>query len=243
MFSETRWRTEELLRLCLGLFISFVVGLIALTVGNRLQPGMSDADAALMRQVVGMMTFHGAILVLVHFLLRAHQTTWRAAFGLDQRRALLMGAVATLVVLPGALALGEFSRFALKEITGSEPPTQEAIRLLLLGMSWPRLLVFGFAAIVLAPVAEEVLFRGVLYRALYDRGHPHLALWGTALLFAAVHGNAAGFLAFLFIGVAMAWLYRRTGSLLAPIATHMLFNATNFVYVTIASHAAKAPPP
>ena len=46
-------------------------------------------------------------------------------------------------------------------------------------------------------------------------------------LFAIVHVNAASFIALWFLGIAFAELYRRTGTLLAPMTAHALFNATN----------------
>ena len=35
----------------------------------------------------------------------------------------------------------------------------------------------------------ELLFRGVMYPLIKDAGHPHLALWGSSLLFAVIHVN------------------------------------------------------
>jgi CAAX protease family protein len=82
---------------------------------------------------------------------------------------------------------------------------------------------------VLAPVAEEMLFRGILYPAVKQAGFPRLALWGTALLFAAVHQNLVTFVPLTVLALALAWLYERTDNLWAPITAHAMFNAMNFV--------------
>ena len=50
---------------------------------------------------------------------------------------------------------------------------------------------------LLAPVAEELLFRGILYPAIKQAGFPRLALWGTSLLFAAMHMNLVTFVPLL----------------------------------------------
>ena len=49
----------------------------------------------------------------------------------------------------------------------------------------------------------------------------------SGFVFALVHVNAATFLALWFLGAAFAWLYKRTGSILAPMAAHFLFNLLN----------------
>jgi membrane protease YdiL (CAAX protease family) len=90
----------------------------------------------------------------------------------------------------------------------------------------------GFTAIVLAPIAEEALFRGVIYTALKQRGYRWLALWGNAALFAFIHFNLAAMVPLFFLALVWTWLYERTGNLLASIAGHMVFNAVNFALLT-----------
>ena len=52
-------------------------------------------------------------------------------------------------------------------------------------------ILFGLLTIVLAPIAEEALFRGILYPSIKQTGHPRWALWGTSLLFGIMHFNMA----------------------------------------------------
>lgn len=85
-----------------------------------------------------------------------------------------------------------------------------------------------FAVVVIAPFAEESLFRGLFFGAVRNRAPFWVAAGSSGLLFGAAHlttGNfvAAGLLAFF--GVLLAWLYERTGSLGPPIALHALNNA------------------
>jgi membrane protease YdiL (CAAX protease family) len=91
-----------------------------------------------------------------------------------------------------------------------------------------QLAVLGFVTILLAPLAEEVLFRGILYPWIKQIGFPRLALWGTSLLFAVVHMNLVTLLPLLLLALLLAQLYERTDNLLAPISAHALFNALNF---------------
>ncbi len=97
--------------------------------------------------------------------------------------------------------------------------------------------VFTMAfAVLLAPLYEELLFRRVLFGGLWQAGYPVLGMLLSGLVFALAHeapglnGNTAGATVLLLavytgMGVAFAWLYRRTGTLWAPIAAHSLNNA------------------
>ena len=88
-------------------------------------------------------------------------------------------------------------------------------------------------AIVIAPPAEEALFRGLIYPAVKRAGFPRLAWWGSAVLFAAVHWNLPSFLPLILLALVLTWLYEKTDNLLAPIAAHGLFNALNFVALQV----------
>ncbi len=106
----------------------------------------------------------------------------------------------------------------------------------LLDDPWGLLLALvGF--VFAAPLAEELVFRGILYRAL--RGH--LGVWPAAIaqagLFAACHldtGLDAPLIAIPYLwGIAAAILCERTGSLGAAVLLHSLGNAAGLVAVAI----------
>lgn len=80
--------------------------------------------------------------------------------------------------------------------------------------------------VVLAPIAEELLFRGWLFTALRWRCGFRWALWVTAVLFAIAHWESSHLyaLAILPMGLALGWLRERTGSTRATILFHGLYN-------------------
>ena len=84
-----------------------------------------------------------------------------------------------------------------------------------------------------APVVEELLFRGVLFGGLTKIMPIWPAILLSGLVFAVIHVNAATLIPLWFLGVAFAWLYTRTGTLLAPMAVHFAFNAANLVLCLI----------
>jgi membrane protease YdiL (CAAX protease family) len=87
----------------------------------------------------------------------------------------------------------------------------------------------GFFAVVLAPVAEEFIFRGVLFPFIKQLGFPKIAWIGVSLLFALVHATPSIFIPLFVLALALTWLYEKTNTLLAPIFAHALFNAVGLV--------------
>jgi membrane protease YdiL (CAAX protease family) len=91
------------------------------------------------------------------------------------------------------------------------------------------LLVSGALVVILvAPVCEELFFRGFLFRVLRLR----MPLWGAALidgvLFGLVHGSLVIVPILACLGVVLCWVYERTGTLFATIALHSLNNTISY---------------
>ena len=98
--------------------------------------------------------------------------------------------------------------------------------------------LMALGSVVLAPVTEELLFRGVIFRGLYDRS-PLGAQAASMVLFSAVHisgyiGSCSPkvlllcFLQYLPAAYCLNFAYRRGGTIIAPILTHMLVNLSVF---------------
>jgi uncharacterized protein len=85
------------------------------------------------------------------------------------------------------------------------------------------LLLLGVGAL-LAPLAEEVFFRGYVFRAYLVAKGPVQAYIISALLFAVLHLNLPAFIPTFAIGLILAFLYHRSGSLVPSIVAHALNN-------------------
>lgn len=89
--------------------------------------------------------------------------------------------------------------------------------------SWLRILVL----VVVAPVVEEVVFRGTLYAALRKRRGLWPALLISSVVFAISHGALFNFPKHLVIGGMLAYVYERKRSLRIPMLLHALWNAVS----------------
>lgn len=94
------------------------------------------------------------------------------------------------------------------------------------GLDWPGA-IWGeaFIAVVLAPVGEEILFRGFLYGGLSRKMHSIGAMVISSLVFAVSHQYSISGLVFVLLyGFVFCWLYKRTGSLWPGILAHGFYN-------------------
>lgn len=103
-------------------------------------------------------------------------------------------------------------------------PTQESVRLLQEGEDPILLLAMSFAAVVAAPICEEILFRGYVYQVFKKYSGASVSLIASSLFFACAHGSLASFLPLFVLGGLLVVVYERTRSLWAPVAVHFFFN-------------------
>jgi membrane protease YdiL (CAAX protease family) len=85
------------------------------------------------------------------------------------------------------------------------------------------------AVVAVGPLGEEMVFRGLLQRAGRPAVGRRQALWLTAVLFAAVHLQPYHLLGLLGVGALLGFLFERSGSLLAPLLAHALYNGVSLV--------------
>ncbi len=175
------------------------------------------------------------ILTGVVLLVRLARRAPRAGMGLSWRGAVL-GALAFLAALPFVQAMGVGVRIAQTLASGVtvDPVAHNTLRVLLDDPSdrWG----WGLAGIAVlgAPLAEEILFRGFLQSAFRGwLGGPWAAIGCSSLLFTLVHvGDATGMgapgvAAIFVLSLGLGWSFERSRSIAAPIVMHMLFNAAN----------------
>lgn len=230
MLTEKTWKPEFLLRLLSGF-------LLCIGLGGVLSVLIGGGDAAKTEEgrfaalVLFSVTMHGGGLLLVAYFLRAHGLTWAEGFGFRTTplaQAVLTGIAVALAFLPAAWLLGQVSALTM-ELLGTKPVAQQAVQLLQKTMSLEQKVFFGIIAVILAPLVEEIFFRGVLYTAVKQAGFPRAALWGSSLFFALTHANVMTFIPLTVLAMVLVWLYEKTGNLLSCIAAHAFFNLVNFV--------------
>lgn len=146
----------------------------------------------------------------------------RLGLGRVTGRALWMGALAWIAYLAIARLLVPFLDPQQEDVTNE------------LGADEPSVISAIFAGIlivIVAPLAEELFFRGFMFAGL----RRSMSLWPAAaipaLVWGSLHlgaGNVGVAIQLSVFGIILAWLYERSGTLWAPILAHLINNAIAF---------------
>ena len=205
-------------------FAGWLVALMLASVGATLAigaGGSDDGSGALLAGQVGL--WAGFVGTAVIASRQFGSGDVRADFGftirvVDIARSALVGVVVQVIVVP-AIYLPLVAAGVDLDVWG---PAEELFH----ALDGLARIAIAAGVIVVAPVAEELLFRGVLLKGLASRFGSCAAIWASSLLFAGTHFQAVQFPGLLAIGLTLAWLARRTGGVAAPIWAHAAFNAT-----------------
>jgi membrane protease YdiL (CAAX protease family) len=231
MLSKKPWQAEFVLLFGAAMFACYgFVAVLAVLLQKSGLAGFQNPDDAGFA-LLGTLGIEGPALVFIYIFLRRHQTGWRDAFGLnnpDLKKSLGLAVGVLAIMLPVVWLLQGVSGAALEKI-GVPVESQRAVEIFLgLKSPWFRI-SFGIFAVVVAPVAEEFVFRGMLYPFVKQAGSPRTALFGVSAIFAAIHFDAVTLVPLFALALVLTWLYEKTDCLLAPIVAHSLFNGTNLV--------------
>lgn len=139
------------------------------------------------------------------------------------RRYFLIAAAATCLVALPLVALTSHAWHEILLLLNYDAPPQELVIFFQTIDNLPQKIAFTLVAVLVAPVTEEIIFRGVFYRWLRDKVPPMVALLLPALIFASLH-DVSSFLPLVAFAVILSLAYERTGRLLVPIVAHALFN-------------------
>ena len=116
-------------------------------------------------------------------------------------------------------------------------PPQALITLFTQGGDRIALTLLVLFAILLAPIVEETIFRGCIYRFLKSQTNLLPAQIISGGLFAVMHGNLMSLLPLVVVGILLARVYEKSGNLLVPICFHGLFNGFSLLMLYIMSHS------
>jgi len=133
----------------------------------------------------------------------------------------------TMWLLFGGMA--ELGYFRWMERLLGESPVQDVVKVLKVAKNPTVVALMAVTAVIVAPLCEEIVFRGYLYAVAKRFGGRWTAACCSALLFSAAHGSLAALLPLFLFGLLLVVVYERTGSLWAPIAGHFFFNAATVV--------------
>ncbi|GMT49831.1 MAG: hypothetical protein IEMM0008_1370 [bacterium] len=138
-------------------------------------------------------------------------------------RHVILGFQAYAVAVPIIILVSLISNYFIDQNPLESNPI---FTLLIDGDSTFTFISVSVMAIVLAPVFEEILFRGLLFRLLQSKWSTELAALVTSVIFGVIHFSLYALFPITALGMVLAWSYQKSNSLITPIVAHALWNAT-----------------
>ena len=135
------------------------------------------------------------------------------------KRYVVLGFVVGILLFVGIGLLGN----VLTNVFGTPAPQSFTVAVKGVNYQWE----FGFLALlggVVAPIKEEMIFRGLIYPPLRQAVGRGKGMLLTGLFFATLHFDIVRFLPLLIGGVVLAWLYERSSSIWPAVVAHGTWN-------------------
>ncbi|MFC0562139.1 CPBP family intramembrane glutamic endopeptidase [Halalkalibacter alkalisediminis] len=157
-------------------------------------------------------------LVIILLLLRPdirnrHARSERSTRG----EALRWSVIGVFLVFAAQYAAALIEMFVL----GIEPGSENTETIVQYAKAFPAFII---VISVIGPILEEIVFRLVIFGALYKRFGFWIAGFASSLVFAAVHMDFTHLLVYTAMGFVFAFLYVKTGRILVPIIAHVALN-------------------
>lgn len=139
----------------------------------------------------------------------------------------------SLLALVATYPLILLTQVVVQRVMGTKATPQDILQFLADGASWTDRSLVMVTAIVCAPVAEEVIFRGYIYGVM----RRYLGRWAAVVLasavFAVIHMHLPAIAGLFIFAILLALIYEKTGSLWAPMVVHAAFNTVTVVCTLI----------
>lgn len=171
-----------------------------------------------------MMVFYRLLLISKSF------NMWKVDISLER---LLVSIVIALSVVYSVSFIYDFSGLMeyVVQLTKSKQ-TQDVVDYLIHGSPTIRILM-GVLVVIIAPLSEELLFRGYMYPILKKYAGMVPSLIFVSVIFGLVHNNVAAFPLLTLFGAILALLYEYSKTLWAPIIVHAIFNGITFFCICV----------
>jgi len=179
--------------------------------------------------------FHLPVLGLLALLFHIAGIQGRELFGLHWKKMPALLGLSVLFYLAALPLLWFYS--ALYQILlsqfGFDFYLQDVAQVLTASASWSVRAALFFIMVIVAPVFEEIVFRGILLPFFVSRTGfwPGIAL--VSLLFAGLHWHLPSLLPLFLLSVMFSLAYARTRSLLVPMGMHVAFNGVTVILLLL----------
>jgi len=212
----------------------FVFGGLALSAGQKpLDPSTSLSPMVLVVNIVFQFILAGVVILIVNW--RVTPVLWLGLRWPSWPWVFLIAPCSVFFMWVSALGL-EFSGYMKWMKSFDVETVQDTVKVLQTSENPLVLGLMAFAAIITAPICEEIVFRGYFYPAMKKFAGVWPAAVASSLIFGLAHGNLTALFPLFVFGLLLVFVYEKTGSLWAPVAVHFCFNGSTVIIQLLARY-------
>lgn len=226
----------------------FIIGLlVVLSAGENISiEGYNKSEMLILKlsQIISSILIFILPAVAFVFIFTSERLRYFQLYSLPKLSSVFFSVVLMLAALPlinwmielnSAMAFPEFLQGAEQWMRSAEANAEALTKKFLEMDTIMDLILNLFMIAVVAAVSEELFFRGVVQKALYEAtNNAHLSIWIAAILFSAIHGQFYGFIPRVVLGALFGYLFVWSGSLWLPIICHFINNGAAVLFSYLA---------
>jgi membrane protease YdiL (CAAX protease family) len=185
-------------------------------------------------QLITTIVIYSIIVILITLINRKRGSSWEASCGMGahQLRKLFISPILYLAFIPFLMVISKGYHQLLEYIFGAEVELQEVAQLIAEESSWLKTLYIGMV-ILIAPLYEELLFRGIVFPYVVKRTGLVGGTLLVSLFFALLHFHLPSVVPLFLLSAALCLAYWRTGSLWVSIGIHTIFNTVSIFALNV----------
>jgi len=235
---KSPWRIADLIVFAVFFLLTVLfLPITALRVWHIFNPELRVADLTAVDQVILQGLMNSVLVGFIAFLIKVvHRQSFVETIHWFRNHQFSIG---FLISLGATLAISVL--LVPSFFPAGEPPPIE--RLL---SSATAVYVFAIFGIGAAPLFEEIIFRGFLFKVLFDIGGSGMAVSVTAILFALLHlpqlwGSWGGVILIFIVGYILSFVRLRSNSLIPSFIIHTSYNTMLFGVFALSTFVQKGP--
>jgi uncharacterized protein len=218
--TDVPWRARE----------AFLIVLISLVTGGFFTMlAVTAIEDETIAVLMATLLIEASLGAWVYLWVRLRHRVGAAALGLTFRKgdlgagflAAVIGLAAGAVVTQLVLTIANQVRDRPVETPQQLPDIQPGLEVFLAGL----------AVVIVAPIAEELFFRGFIFQAFRKWRGPTQAFFLSAIVFAIAHVSPVIMPSIFVLGVILAYLFEKRASVVATIVAHVAYNMIGFVII------------
>lgn len=230
-----QWSIKDAIKVFLAYIILMLVGMpliiqiVSAVFGHNFLGNIGHRNIVLFVTLFINLSVCSYVFYIVH--VKCHQSITALGLSLvNVSNNIKQGIKKYLLTLP-LIILAGFVINLISNYYGINPEMQDVVKWILEEKSLFILMSLVFFGIIIAPLIEEIIFRGFLQSALKNYFGRRYAILISASLFAAVHMDIFAFFQILILGILLGYLYEKTQTLAASVVVHIIHNSLTLVFL------------